>query len=246
MTPEPRILIVIFAFNEGVKLRRAVDRLARARPTLPPRCDVAIMDDGSTDGQPETLAAANGFQLIRHNLNSGVGAAVRSVIRYCREHGYEATAWVAGNDKDNPDELARLLDPILSGVADFVQGSRYAPGGEFGNMPAYRQVATRFIHPFLMRLVTGFRFTDSTNGFRAMRLGIFDDDRIDLHQPWLDAYEMEPYIVFKVVSLGYRLVEVPCTKIYPPASEGYTKMKPFTGWWSILRPLLILGLGLKR
>jgi dolichol-phosphate mannosyltransferase len=39
--------------------------------------------------------------------------------------------------------------------------------------------------------------------------------------------------------------EVPVTKIYPPRHLGYTKMKPITGWWSILRPVFLLGLGLR-
>ena len=46
--------------------------------------------------------------------------------------------------------------------------------------------------------------------------------------------------------LGYRTVEVPVTKIYPPKQVGQTKMKPIAGWWSILRPLVYVGLGLRK
>ena len=49
-----------------------------------------------------------------------------------------------------------------------------------------------------------------------------------------------------MVRLGYRVKEVPVTKIYPTHELGYTKMKPITGWWSILRPLFLLGLHIKR
>ena len=48
------------------------------------------------------------------------------------------------------------------------------------------------------------------------------------------------------IELGYRTVEVPVTKVYPPKALGQTKMPPVTGWWSMLRPLVYLGLGLKR
>ena len=62
----------------------------------------------------------------------------------------------------------------------------------------------------------------------------------------MDAYGLEVYLLWKVLKLGYRHQEVPCTKIYPPRRIGYTKMKPIVGWWSILRPILLLGLGLRQ
>ncbi len=139
-----------------------------------------------------------------------------------------------------------MLDPIRNEGCDFVQGSRYLPGGDFGNMPIYRRLATQFIHPLLFSLIVRRRITDSTNGFRAYRLSLLDDPRIDLNQRWLNSYELEVYLFFKAIRLGYKVREVPVTKIYPPKELGYTKMKPITGWWSILRPLLFLGLGLKK
>ena len=63
-----------------------------------------------------------------------------------------------------------------------MQGSRYLPGGDFGDMPFYRQVATRYVHPLLFSLLMRRRFTDTTNGFRAIRLSILRDPRIDLSQ----------------------------------------------------------------
>ena len=79
-----------------------------------------------------------------------------------------------------------------------------------------------------------------------MRLAIFQDKRINLEQSWLDQYELEPYILFKVITLGYKYTESPVVKIYPPRKLGYTKMKPIVGWWSILKPLFYLGLGIKK
>ncbi len=97
-----------------------------------------------------------------------------------------------------------------------------------------------------MSFFTGHRVTDSTNGFRAFRLTVVKDPRINIDQPWLDAYELEPYLMFKALRLGYRFTEVFVTKIDPPKKLGYTKMKPLLGWWSILKPLFYLGFGLRR
>ncbi len=88
--------------------------------------------------------------------------------------------------------------------------------------------------------------TDTTNGFRAIRMAVLDDRRLNLDQAWLDQYELEPYLLLRAILLGHCVVEVPVTKIYPPRALGYTKMAPITGWWSIVRPLVLLGLRLKR
>jgi dolichol-phosphate mannosyltransferase len=127
-----------------------------------------------------------------------------------------------------------------------VQGSRFLkPDANFGPMPLYRKLATR-VHPLLFSVVARKRVTESTNGFRALRTSMLKDPRIALDQSWLDEYELEPYLLFKAIRLGYGFAEVPVTKIYPPKKQGQTKMKPITGWWSMLRPLVFLGLGLKE
>ena len=129
---------------------------------------------------------------------------------------------------------------------DLVIGSRYLDGGRCGgDMPLYRRLATR-VHPWLMSRFTGKNLTESTNGFRAFKLALLEDRRINLRQRWLDTYGLEVYLLWKVLKLGYRHREVPCTKIYPSRSAGYTKMKPLVGWWSILRPIFLLGFGLRR
>jgi hypothetical protein len=112
-------------------------------------------------------------------------------------------------------------------------------------MPFYRRIATR-IHPLLFSLVARRWVTESTNGFRAVHRRVLTDARIDLSPSWLDEYELERYLHLRVIQLGYRTVEVPVTKVYPPKHLGQTKMKPVTGWWSMLRPLVYVGLGIKK
>jgi dolichol-phosphate mannosyltransferase len=241
---KPRVLAFFAAYNEESHVPKILERFG---PVLKEGIVEALLvvDDGSTDKTPEILRRA-GVATLRNEQRQGVGNAIRAAIAYAREHGYDVLAILAGNDKDRPGEIPRLLAPILDEGFDFVQGSRYLPGGDFGNMPLYRRLATQFVHPLLFSLITFRRITDSTNGFRAIRLSLFDDQRINIHQPWLNAYELEPYIFFKAIRLGYKVKEVPVSKIYPPHQLGYTKMKPITGWWSILRPLVFLGLGLKK
>ncbi len=241
-----RILVSPIAFNENVKLKSVIDRFLTSR--FYGQADYLVMDDCSDDGTSAIVAeyAAQGVKTIRHDQRSGVGASIRTVIQYAREHGYTILVIMAGNDKDNPEEISALVDPIVKEDYDFVQGSRYLKkDGVGGDMPFYRKIATR-IHPLLMRVITGKKVTDTTNGFRAFKLSIFDDDRINIDQTWLNQYELEPYVLYKVLKCGYKCKEAPVTKIYPSRSLGYTKMKPLVGWWSILKPLIYLGLGIKK
>ncbi len=176
----------------------------------------------------------------------GVGAALRAGLARARREGFDIVVIMAGNNKDNPAEIPRLLGPICDAACDLVIGSRYLAGGRYGgDMPVYRKVATR-LHPWLLSLATGKKLTESTNGFRAVRLSCLDDPRINLEQTWLDGYALEIYLLYKMIALGYQHTEVPCTKIYPPRKSGNTKMKPIVGWWDILQPVFLLGLRMKR
>lgn len=236
-----KILAMAPATDEEQKIGDVVRRIPREFVD-----EILVVDDGSQDATPD-VARNEGAKVISHSARQGVGSCIREAIRYGRKNKFDILVVMAGNNKDDPAEIPRLTSPIFDEGFDFVQGSRYLSGGQYGgDMPLYRKLATRYVHPLLFSLISGQRITDSTNGFRAFRLSIFNDGRMDLDQSWLDKYELEPYIFHKAIKLGYRVKEAPVTKIYPPKQLGYTKMKPITGWWSILRPLIYLGLGIKK
>jgi len=233
------VLAATFAYNEGEKIRRTLRRHPASRTY-----DLLVHDDGSTDGALDDVEP--GVVVLRNPINQGIGSAMKRVFQYALDHGYDALVIHAGNDKDDPLQIPSLLAPLQNDSADFVQGSRYLGGGGFGNMPAYRVLGTRLIHPLIFSVAARKRVTESTNGFRAFRTAILRDPRIDWRQDWLDRYELEPYLMLKAIRLGYRHCEVAVTKIYPPHAHGYTKMRPFLDWWSILRPVIYLGLGIKK
>lgn len=241
MYKNQRIIVMAPCYNEELKIGEVVRRIQM----MPDKVvdEILVIDDGSTDQSVATVKKL-GATVLSLGSVIGVGAALRAGFEYAQKKNYDVVVVMAGNNKDEPNEIPALIEPIIDHGYDFVQGSRFLKKQNFGHMPLYRKVATR-IHPLLFSLVTGKKVTESTNGFRAFRTQLLKDERIKLSQTWLDQYELEPYLYFKVVTLGYKTGEVACTKTYPPKKIGYTKMKPLVGWWSILRPLILLRLGIK-
>lgn len=235
-----RVAVLIPAYNEEGKIGPTVRRVDRR---LVDAC--VVIDNGSTDATP-AVARDSGATVLPYADIRGVGAALRHGLSYARNEGFDIAVIMAGNNKDEPTEIPRLLDPICEEAQDLVIGSRYIAGGAFGgDMPMYRRLATR-LHPWLTGRFLGKQLTETTNGFRAVRLNVLNDPRIHLEQRWLDGYGLEVYLLFKMIQLGYRHTEVPCTKIYPPRALGYTKMKPVLDWWNILSPVLLLGFAIRR
>ena len=202
------------------------------------------VNDGSTDKGPDILRQ-RGIEVL-DQPHMGVGACIKRAVRHARENDYDILLVMAGNNKDDPEEIPHLLQPILEGTADYVQGSRFLAGGSSPNLPAFRWLAIKLLS-FFFKLYADGRCTDLTNGFRAYRLSLLDDPRINIWQSWLDGYEFEYYLHWKVHKCGYQTREVPVTKTYP-AEKGtpYTKVRPFTGWYRMLRPLVLLSLGIKK
>jgi dolichol-phosphate mannosyltransferase len=237
----PRVLCVAPAWNEGERISRVVRAVPRDLVEA-----VLVIDDGSTDDTAE-LAEAAGAVVIRNKENCGVGAAIRSGIDYAIEHRYDIVVVVSGAGKTPPQQIPKLVEPILRGEAELVQGSRYMEGGEFLRMPLSRRLGTR-AYTLLFSLLLGRQVTDASSGFRAIKVSLFEDERINLWQRWLDRYELEPYLLFKAIKLGHKVLEVPVTIEYPPETDGlkYTKMRVLIDWWKIFRPVLFLAMGLKR
>lgn len=239
-----RIIAFFPVYNEEAQIP---EFLARLKPILDRGVihEAIGVDDGSTDRTPEVLRRHPWCTVLRHPTNQGCGDAIRTAYNYALDKGYDIFVILAANGKDDPVEIERVVQPILQGQADYVQGSRFLPGGHSGGLPPHRLYAMRMFtwvfSLFLMR-----RFSDCTNGFRAYRTQILKDQRIRWAQEWLGhSYEIEFYMHYKVVSLGYRLKEVPVSKVYRLASDGsYSKVR-VKDWFTNLKPLFLLRFGIR-
>lgn len=242
MADNPMTVVCILpAFNEAGKIGRVVASALNSRQVDA----VVVVDDASTDSTSDEARAAGG-EVIRHQSNLGVGAAIRSGLHYGRDHGFAVAVIMSGDDQHEAAELSGVLAPLREGKADFVQGSRRLPGGKTVNGPLFREVTTR-LFSMAFTVLSGRKITDGTNGFRAFFLAVLSDPDINLDQDWLDRYELEVYLLYKAVrSPRIRVVEAPVTVYYRGGTKQFSKMKPIRDWWRLVRPLIFLKLRWRR
>jgi dolichol-phosphate mannosyltransferase len=184
--------------------------------------------------------------IIENPARNGIGFAIKKGYRYALSHGFDLIVVMAGNGKDDPREIPRLTSPIVQNGYDYVQGSRFLPGGRGERTPLLRRIFTRMF-PFAWTFLTGVRCTEVTNGFRAYRTAILTDPQIDIWQDWLNGYELEYYLHYKVLTLGYRFTERPVSKIYSHAKrESYSHISPMKDWQQIVGPVILLRLGARH
>ena len=231
------VAMVFPLYNE----RHAIGGLVKRVP--PGIAETIVVDDGSDDGGAQ-LAREAGARVITQERRRGVGAAIRTGIKAAQANGHSVVVVLAANGKDDPEEAPRLIEKLGEGY-DYVQGSRFfQEGGASIHLPRGRGLMIRG-YTFLFRILSGFPATDVTNGYRAYRLSLLDDPRIKIDQSWLDRYELEYYLQWKAITLGYRVVEVGVSKTYPKGGGNYSKIRRVVDWWSIVRPTLLLWLRLK-
>jgi hypothetical protein len=134
--------------------------------------------------------------------------------------------------------IHRRPDRLLSGGADYVQVAvtRRPPSARRGGASAFGSTDG-------LRLLIRWFPTRRTS--RIFRADLLRDPKVDMEQAWLDSYDLEPYVLYKAIRLGYRIVEHPVTVRYN-AREGYTKMRGLRDWWRLFRPAVLLRFGVKR
>jgi glycosyltransferase involved in cell wall biosynthesis len=201
MFPVTRSLIIVPALNEEESLPATLKELRKFVEDH----DVVVIDDGSVDATAE-VAVRNGAVAVRLPFTLGVGGAVRAGLHFARLIGYERAVVVDADGQHDPAGVTSLLDALDAG-ADMAVGSRFAEGSKNYPLGRTRRHAMRFL-AFIVRVLTGQRFSDVTSGFRA-----FDRPVIDL---LAREYPVE-YLADTVEALlivryaGFRVEEVPIT-----------------------------------
>jgi glycosyltransferase involved in cell wall biosynthesis len=235
--PEPLVAVVIPALNEAGKIGNVLGKLPADG-----RFEAIVVDDGSSDETSEVARAAGAAVVLRHPERQGKGVALRDGWEEGIRRGRPYLAIVDADGQHEAGELAGALDHLLHAKADYLQGSRWMKGGRVVGPTGPRGMGTR-LYSVLFSILAFRRMTDATNGFRIFRSAILRDPRINLDQAWLTSYDLEPYLLFRVIQGPYKLIEHPVTVIYH--EQGYTKMQGVRDWWRLFRPAVLLRFHLK-
>lgn len=214
------ISVIVPVYNESGKVDDVIERLLAISNVT----EVLIVDDGSTDSGVSTALSQRDDRLcvLRHEQNLGKGAAVRSALDRCRGD------IVVIQDADleyAPEEIPRLVAPLLSNEADVVYGARFGRGNR-QNTPQERYLANRLL-TWLSNRFTGLSLTDMETGHKAVRHELIGG--LVLRE---NRFGFEPELTARLAKLGCRFAELPVS--YTPRSyaEG-KKIGVRDGIWAL-------------
>lgn len=224
--------VVIPVIDEGDRIKHFLDRLSILN--INTKADIVIMDGGSQDGslQLSSLQQQNVSGLLVKTGPGKLSAQLRCAYAFALDQGYEGIITIDGNDKDDPEAIPYFIKALEHKI-DFVQGSRFIAGGIAENTPKFRNYAIQFIHAPLLSLFSGFKWTDTTQGFRAYSRKMLLDPNIAPFRDTFMTYELLAYLSYRVPKLGFQCVELPTTRIYPNGKVP-TKINTIKGNLSVL------------
>jgi len=195
------LTIVIPAFDEEANLRKLLPRIPSEICGL--KTGVLLVDDGSTDGTAE-LAKSFNIEVAEHTTCLGQGAALLLGYKLAIAGGAKIIATMDADGQHLPEEIERLVKPIVDGSYDFVIGSRIM--GRFERDDPIRLFAL-LMFSLLLSILIGKKITDCSNGFRAMRVAVLEAVVQNLVQNQFDVAEIN----IMVAKRGFKMVEVPVT-----------------------------------
>ncbi len=209
-----KILIIIPAYNEGLRIADVVREIREAAPDY----DILVVNDGSRDETPHAAQSA-GAVVVSHPFNLGYGVAIQTGYKYALAKGYDFVAQIDGDGQHDPAFIKYLLAPVIAGETDFALGSRFL-GVESYAPSVTRKIGMSFFR-WLVSTLTKTPITDSTSGFQAFNRRViryFTTEVFPCDYPDAD-------MLITLHRAGFRMLEVPVRM-----HASVTGKSMHTGW----------------
>ena len=194
-----RLAVLIPAYNEADSIAQVLDRIPAQVCGL--ETAVLVVDDGSRDGTGEA-ARAHGAIVARHVINRGGGAALRTGYRLLSDSGAKIVVTLDADGQHRPDEMSRLVEPVLSGEVAVAHGSRVL--GDADDNTFAREMGIVFFNR-LVSFITRTKVSDCSNGYRAVRADVLP--QLVLRQEQFHTSEF----MIEAIKRGIPAKEVPVT-----------------------------------
>lgn len=204
-----KLVIVIPAYNEAAVIGKTLKTLPKKISGIS-KYRVVVVNDGSTDA---TLEEARGKKVIAvsHIINRGLGAAIKTGLEWARAQNADVVVTFDADGQHNPQDIQKIIAPILIKKADIVIGSRF--------ISKQKVPLDRLILNLLANLVTfilfGVKSTDTQSGLRG-----FSKKAIGLIDYKADKMEFSSEILLESKRHNLRVTEVPIKAIYTQYSRG--------------------------
>lgn len=227
------ITAILPAYNEEVSIGSMIIGAKKYVDT------VIVIDDGSTDNT-SSIAMLAGAEVVKHSSNQGKGAALKTGFKAARYADIIVT--MDSDGQHNPEDIKKLVTPLVDGEADIVNGSRYI-NGNGKNTPGYRRIGQTILDK-ATNIGSGLNITDSQSGFRA-----FAVHTIPVFKFNNDNFGIESEMLMDAANAGLRIKEVEINVRYDvdnstkgPVSHGLSVLMGIINEIEFNRPLFYFAL----
>lgn len=214
--------LLIPTWNEGERIQIELNRLKENN--IPKQIDIFLLDAGSTDGSIEDNFLKDiGIRGVLTIKIKGQANAYKAGFSKVSDEQYKGIVTVDGNNKDSVEQTMEFVDLLEKGY-DFIQGSRFIKGGYHENTPLSRVLAIKLISNPLLSLSSGFKYTETMSAFRGFSMKVINDERIAIFRDIFTSWESQWYLANIIPKLGYKVIEIPQTRVYPKDGKIPTKI----------------------
>jgi glycosyltransferase involved in cell wall biosynthesis len=229
MYKDKRIAVVVPCHNEETLIARVIETMPEFVDTL------YVVDDASSDHTVEVVSGyverdPDRVRLIRHATNQGVGGAIASGYKAARDDAVDVAVVMAGDAQMDPEDLPRILDPVVSGEYDYSKGNRLFTGDAWNKIPRIRYLGNAFLS-VLTKVASGYwHVADSQSGYTAINLPALK--RIDWDQMY-KRYGQPNDLLVRLNVYNFRVKDVPIRPIYGIGEKSGIrplKMIPRLSW----------------